>query len=450
MERELGTRFRSRITPQPNGSGSVFGKRFIETFRNSNVWVLLDTIHGTDGRPYITAESCWDDIHPGPPYRSGGPFRKIKLEYANEAYNATLISTHDQVFTPFGNGRHKWVGGVSPPSNWPYQSEFIDLKYSLGMDSPFVADTSSLDQPAWNNTKPRIEQGGLFVALAEVRDVPRMLKTTSKGFHDIWKTISGSSSTSALMSPKKAADHFLNHNFGWVPFLKDLGSFIDNINHSRERIGRLKNENGQWIRRRSVLVDSTESGLVPGWSGSGIWGIYPFNTAIANDTWIGTPTWKFFATYETHATAVGKFRYYLPYFDINSPEWDGLGAIRRQLALHGARISPSNVYKAVPWTWLADWITPLGHDIQMIQDEWLDNVAAQYLYLSHHQVTRLRFEQYIPLNSDSGGARTFTWSRLIDVKQRRQASPFGFNLSWSNFSPKQWAILAALGISRKG
>jgi uncharacterized membrane protein YbhN (UPF0104 family) len=34
------------------------------------------------------------------------------------------------------------------------------------------------------------------------------------------------------------------------------------------------------------------------------------------------------------------------------------------------------------------------------------------------------------------------------VKYRRGATPFGFGLSEAAFTPRQWAIIAALGLSR--
>jgi hypothetical protein len=46
------------------------------------------------------------------------------------------------------------------------------------------------------------------------------------------------------------------------------------------------------------------------------------------------------------------------------------------------------------------------------------------------------------------GAAHIEYSRLELLKLRQQASPFGFGVPSSAFTAKQWAILAALGISR--
>jgi hypothetical protein len=251
------------------------------------------------------------------------------------------------------------------------------------------------------------------------------------------------------MAPKKAANHFLNHNFGWVPFVKDLADFLSNLRDFREKIGILSTQNGQWIRRRSILENVLIDEPVPGWSGTGIHNVYPLNTSPANDTWVGTPHWEYRHKYQQYSTAVGSFRYYVPYFDVYSPEWGGLGSVRRQLMLHGLRVSPSNIYKAVPWSWLVDWLAPVGHALQALQDEQFDNLVAKYLYTTTHSIHVSEFQQYVPFNSASGGPRTLTWTRSLEAKQRKGiSSPYGFGLTWDSLSPKQLAILAALGLSR--
>jgi hypothetical protein len=150
----------------------------------------------------------------------------------------------------------------------------------------------------------------------------------------------------------------------------------------------------------------------------------------------------------TVANAVGSFRYYVPEFDSSLPDYSGiLNTVKRQIDIHGARISPSNIYKAVPWSWLVDWVTITGKSIQDTQDAMLDNMAARYLFLMHHQVKTQKLQQLLPFNAISGGPKTLEFTRIIEVKQRKEAdSPFGFGLSWEELSPKQLAILGALGI----
>jgi hypothetical protein len=465
---ETFSRARKRIFPPPGGIASKNSFEYaIERTPNSGDWVTTTKVTQpiTDW-PYVKAEACWDETHAGPPFTEGGPFKKIKLDYMTpygvQAARHYVTNSDGNVVTPFGHGHMRYTGGFLPPGDWPwyFDADFSSLPNVLLPNSLSFPDIGHLDAPAWDKTKPKLEQGGLFVAVAELKDVPRMFQTTAKAFHEAWKLShslfapnffkSGRALHRELfMAPKKAADHFINHNFGWVPFVKDLAAFLSNLRDFREKIAILSKENGQWIRRRSILENVLIDEQVPGWAGTGIHGVYPLNTYPANDTWVGTPRWEFRHKVQTYSTAVGSFRYYVPYLDVNSPEWGGLGSVRRQLLLHGMRVSPSNIYKAVPWSWLVDWLTPVGRDLQALQDGELDQLAAKYLYTTSHSVQSVEFQQFVPFNSASGGHRTLTWSRNLETKQRKGiSSPFGFGLTWDDLSPKQVAILAALGITR--
>jgi hypothetical protein len=456
------TRVRKRTTPPPGGAASKNTWSYaIERAPGTRDWKTYNTVtQPITGWQYLTTESCWDSTHAGPPWTSGGPFKKLRLEYVSpygaQATGQYVTNSQGYVVTPFGNGRQKYTGGFLPPGDWPYYFEQDNLNAVMQPNSLSFPDMGHLDTPAWDKTKPKIEQGGLFVAIAELKDIPRMLQTTAHAFKDAWELShslfapkNAKTARQLFMAPKKAADHFLNHNFGWIPFVNDVANFLSNLRDFREKIGILSTQNGQWIRRRSILENVLLDEQVPGWSGTGIHNVYPLNTSPANDTWVGTPRWEYRHKVQTYSTAVGSFRYYLPYFDVYSPEWGGLGSVRRQLALHGLRVSPSNIYKAVPWSWLVDWLTPVGHDLQALQDAEFDQLVAKYLYTTTHSVQTVEFQQYIPFNSLSGGPRTLTWTRKMESKQRKGiSSPYGFGLTWDNLSPKQIAILAALGITR--
>lgn len=452
----LGARFRQRLTPSKTAGGFRLGTSFIESGPFSNHWLEAGHFDEVPTHRFTHAEACWDDLHPGPPYRSGGPFRKIKIEYFRppdgvpQGSGSYITNSSSWSLAGLGSGRIKYDGGFLPPGEWPDLGEIEDVSIALGRNSPLVPDNSALNGQAYDKTKPKIEQGGLAVAIAELQDVPHMMKTSAKGFADIYKAMGGSL-TSKTLSPKKVADHFLNHNFGWVPFIKDLSDFYNNVAQNQPKISRLIKENGQWIRRKAVLRNVTENLIVPGWSGNGVWHVWPLIAPTLMDSMTGTPHWEMWWRYVFHSSAVGTFRYYLPYFDSQSPEFGGLlGPARRQLALFGARATPANIYKATPWTWLLDWVSDSGRTVGALNDELIDNMATGYLFVTHHQENELTFRQFCPFNAASGGAKTLEWSRLIEVTDRQQAeTPFGFGPTWETLSPKQLAILAALGISRR-
>lgn len=449
-----GSRHRERtIKSLFSDSNQLIGKFYSETSPYSNVWNLHSEVRGT-AVEFGKAEGVTDDLHPGPPYRSGGPFRALKLAVPDPCIQGygTYITPNFFTWTGLGNGRMKYEGGfyTNPLHNWPgFSEDFINLSLNLSANNPIFPSTSgSLENSVYSKTKPPIEQGGLFVALAEVRDVHHMLKTSLNGFIDIYRKLGGDP-RSKILSPKKVADHFLNHNFGWVPFINDIKKFQDNVVNVDSKLEKLYRDNGQWIKRKVFLVNQTEIS-------DGLWGEQTFCSPASNPaiTSCFIPTWNaYFNVYETKTTVaqgVGRFRYYLPDFDPSLPRANSaFGALNRQMTLHGARITPLNVYRATPWTWLADWLTPSGDIIAAIQDAELDGMACKYLFLIHHQVRSQALRQFLPFTDSNGGIKELRFSRLIDCKQRKVSdSPFGFGLFWEDLSPKQLAILAALGISR--
>jgi hypothetical protein len=148
-------------------------------------------------------------------------------------------------------------------------------------------------------------------------------------------------------------------------------------------------------------------------------------------------------------SAVGRYRYYLSQFDDSDKAVynQAINAVMRYCAINGLRVNPSNVYRATPWTWLADWVSNLGDNIANLSTMLEDGMTSDYFYVMHHKTRRVTLKQVLPFGS---GAVTLSWSRVIESKQRTSnVSPFGFSLS-TELSAWQKSILAAIGVSRKG
>jgi hypothetical protein len=145
--------------------------------------------------------------------------------------------------------------------------------------------------------------------------------------------------------------------------------------------------------------------------------------------------------------AEGSFRYYRPELDPNHDSFPGeLAQAKRLLLLYGARINPAVIYRVMPWTWLIDWFTGLGRNISILNSAYEDQVAARYVYIMCHQ--KVKVSQTGTIFFQSGDHR-INWDRFYETKFRESAdSPYGFSLPWSGLTPKQLAILGALGISR--
>lgn len=463
------TRFRTRRSNHPYGGKSVYlGKFQIKISGEWRTWAGDPSLGyhpngcpSTINYPFLKEESTRDELHPGPPYKSGGEFYNIKLA-CEEPNLGVGMGTYDSgslvvPISGYGQGPIRYIGYFTNPNfSGLGLPDFNQSKTLLAVNSSLITNIQTLCDSAWSKTKPRIERAGLGIAIKESTDIHRMLQTSSKVFSNIWKdTLRKSLNTSGTsksfqkflslreMAPKKAADHFINHNFGWVPFVKDVTSFFDVIINTDDILQRISDENARFVRRRATLVDDYKVTKVN--SGTG-YRVEPFGAYI-DYLCNGTPTWELWLEEITMASSVGSFVYYRPEFDRKDPGYHSLiNTLSRQMTIHGVRISPSNIYKAIPWSWAIDWFSNVGKHIELVSDEFMDSMAARYLFVSHRKYQRYILKQHIPFKS---GPRTFEFSRLVEVKQRRAANtPYGFGLTWDNLSPKQLAILGALGISR--
>lgn len=422
----------------------------VSPIQHSHQYYLL-----TSQNPYHTGEFCRDETHPGPPYKSGGDFKCVKV---TSCLPMSAVHGSGVYFRP--DGEMVYTGGFNQPSNVSFGTDLVIAPSSAVLtETSFLFPTmTGLGNRAWNATKPHLEKAGASVFLAELRDLPQMLKTSSGYFHDMWKQTQVVSTSNVgvnpayAMTPKKAADHFINHNFGWAPFVNDLSKFYDTMSRMDEHIARLSRQNGRYVRRRVSLQGETVTTLKA--SGTGC-KVFP-NSSFDHDTrwnrsttwFVGTgASWELYDILKEDIYGVGKFYFYRPEFDRTMGDYAGVfKTLQRRATLLGLRINPSNIYKATPWSWAIDWVSNLGDHIDHLNDILSDSIACQYAYVMRHTTRTRRFIQKLPF---ANGTVTLTFDRLVDTKQRLGAlSPYGFDLSFEDLSWKQIAIAGALGISR--
>lgn len=407
--------------------------------------------------PFYSAEICVDELHPGPPYRSGGPFRSLKMVWSNPYYGIFGKGTYVRA-----DGAMRYVGGFGPPTVTKWGQDmagFSDLNVNLIPESSMFPTMSGWGDKVWNKTTPQIERASALIAAAELRDVPKMLGGTAKAFHESWAAMGGKTTRvgqiftrdfrregtrdaqKLIMKPKGLADKFLNTNFGWIPFLSDLKKFDNVLQNSHIYISNLTRRNDKWTRRRVILKDDMVVTKLNGGIGVNL------NPGLTNDYFSGLPSWELVEELHTRVTGVGSFKFYRPEFDANLPGFNsGWNGAMRHLAVAGFRINPSNLYRATPWTWAADWILGIDDYVDRLTGLYFDGHATKYCYAMQSQKKIRKFIQVLPFYS---GTVTLTFTRLVETKQREvAASPFGYSLAWNSLTPRQLAIAAALGISR--
>jgi len=359
------------------------------------------------------------------------------FHYANPVNSVEGSGTYEGQSVPYT--KYKYEGGFIPsmrpssslwtPANIDAQAVSIDASGQYSSASAYAHGAT-----AWNRFRPGNPSADLGVFLGEFKDIPRMLKTTAKGFHDVWKSMGGRSSGPI---PKKLANHWLNTQFGWLPFINDLRKFHKTYVSTDLRIKQIRRDNGHWVRHGGTL-DSSIS-IAQGTSSSTLSAHYPVPTAplLVNPSAPGSYTNR--SITEQRVWFEGVFRYWIP--NIDSVEWSN----RVLLDLYGAFPNPSLVWELTPWSWLADWVSNLGDIVSNMTPGWAQNLAAKYAFVMKHTLYSWELESTLKLK---GATLHNCWTFPLEWKMRSPACPFGFGLSSIDFTARQWSILSALGLSR--
>jgi len=411
-----------------------------EYFSNGNLFNTeqINTTGATELSEHF--ERIWDRKNPGPPYRSGGPLTYVKY------------------FIPASDRRRVVVSDRTPQSGSykVYNGSFVDSGF-WGPDNTSAYRTempppiTGYDSLAWDKLKPKVTKANLAQFLYELRELPRQLETTANGMYNAWRSFGGGYSK-VIMHPTSVAEHFLNHQFGWVPFLSDVVQLHNVFQNSEKYLAELLAQNNTWVRKRRVLESTNVKSLVHRLYGSGTEpgsGDHRFQSFYNQFTIDGfTVPAVCDITQELNTTvwAVGSFKFYRPEFDVSADEGSKLNLIKRYLTLYGLRINPTVVWKVTPWSWAVDWFSGFGKFIERLDDFVVDGIVSRYLYIM--KSTEKKVTKTSLLNFKSG-QRVLQWQRSYATKQRKVAdSPYGFDQTWNNLSIRQWAILGAIGITR--
>lgn len=361
-------------------------------------------------------QSCADQTHPGPPYREGGPLDVWKVTVGPYVFDA--FDARSNTNPPNQCLYHYW-------GNWYLNDgllrDLIETRKPVGWGTTW-GDGSGDGAKGWNKYKPGKPGADLSVFLAELRDLPRMFRVRLRRFKDL-------------------GSQYLNYQFGWKPFVNDLCKFFNQTQRLANRLRFLRNNNGKWVRRGGPVSNSTNS-----WTEEVPFGILPVLTSSFYPS-PSLPKAVLRWTDSKQTWFEASFRFWIP--NIEDPEW--IADVSRRL--YGLNLSPEVVWELIPWSWLIDWFTNVGDIMSNLSESSAaENLVAKYAYVMTHSRLRVEVDQ------------TFVYKRIVsptllqtvtcktyvehERKQRVEASPYGFDLSWPDFTARQLAILAALGITR--
>lgn len=449
-------RFRERRIPRADYNvQKKIGVR-TERFVSSDSVKSKSDVIAVEPFPWLKYQRCWDQTNPYP-YRTGGPFLKYEAKSQTDGIQGIGKYTTE----PSKRTTTYWTyegGFAAPVFTGDSVSNYSNFGPNIDQFSGWIPDLTPLHSKAYDLLRPPLERASLAVSIKELTDLPKMLKTSAQGFHKVWKLFRrergyrGRRWVNELKPlPKDGADHFLNHVFGWVPFVQDLRKMIDLTIFMEQYMHDAISANNTWIKRRRI-VSHTENRTFINWS---LGGVTPTGTIYDNMCFPMTVrgvsnVFAYAEQYEeeiSHIWSEGEFKYYRPEFDKSlSDHSSAWSTMNRYATLYGLRINPSTVWRMTPWTWLTDWFANGGKVLQNHVDTVEDSRVSREVYL---MCIKQRRRSWIQLRNFWTGAVQTTWYRNAEIKMREKGNnPFSFSIGSNGLTSSQLAILAALGLSR--
>lgn len=373
---------------------------------------------------HVNTEKCVDETHPGPPYRSGGPFTVTRRKHRHGYSGSVACSNFNH--SEWYSGSF-WVEPVDQPLT---PTPALTASELLGWGSK-----------GYNRALPVHDKLSLGQAVIEARDFGQMIRSTEGFFRNF------SSSAFSGKSAQFWSEAWLNASFGWKPFLNDLYGAFNLYNKLNDQFRWLKANQGRLIKRRFTLLDSNKDTLQEG-----------YNTIASLQPVLDTKYYDFSGTKygrvetwrheRTKVWFVGAFTFHVPGIDkMQAPDW------RLAAGILGATPDLNLLWKVTPWSWLFDWFTSVGSSASTLSLTQRYGQVAKYAYImGHKSVTWDTYAyQYVKTGNIAKPSLTLVQARSrteYETKQRAVANPYGFGITWDSLTPFQLSILAALGLSR--
>jgi hypothetical protein len=357
----------------------------------------------------------------------GGDFTTTKVYLEGDSIPESTLSGSVVVIPPSVFTKATYTGSILPtqPSNMP-----------------FPPNQSSSDQALANwgtkaiaACKPTNSVADVSTFLGELlRDgIPSLVGSSVHAWESITDALRG------------AGDEFLNVEFGWLPFQRDVTNFATAVVDADRVLAQYERDAGKVVRRRfrfePVVVNSAS--VVASNAAPYIW----VDHSALHQTGVGQGRVLRLLTETTERWFSGAFTYYLP---------KGADSIRSRLGkavqqakhLLGLTLTPETIWNLTPWSWATDWLLNTGDVLSNVSDWAIDGLVLKYGYIMEHSKTVDRYSFAGPTDFQSEAARPSVITLVNETKKRRKATPFGFGLTWDGFTAQQAAIAAAIGVTR--
>lgn len=237
----------------------------------------------------------------------------------------------------------------------------------------------------------------------------------------------------AIRDIKSISDWWLAVNFGWKPLLEDIRRMVKLYQAFDERLQWIIKNESIPVRRRAILFEEADPVvIITNTTNLGI----NRNTCVDYGKTQLTSAWKHRLTRSRtrKVWASGSFIFYIK--DLQLPE----KRMYVKAALAGLQPSPSQIWNALPWSWLVDWVSNVGDILDNMSKQVSDRLVAKYCYVMS-ETTRT----YDWMGTD--GYFTCTAKHSFVSKSREVVHPYGLSFG-SALTTRQMSILAALAAQR--
>ena len=380
-----------------------------------------------------TAHVCYDAVHPGPPYKEGGPLLIEKLINKSVPFDVPRGMYQKIGITEY------YIGGNNVCAEHRTQG-------GLSITAVPLPDTTltALGTQAWKRAAGRVigRNMDLNETLAEFRDLPRLLKQVRDGMRSLFKDRKLREAT-AKEAAVLVSSGYVSLEFAIKPLWSDFFKLLKAQQFAEQRAEYIRQKSG---KTRHIAFNVREDVTHDSWNGTtSVQCVTPQFTQQSL-LWTNMPRVEYTKTTE-RIWFEGRFGFYIPIQD--TPAWD-----RSIYLKHGLGVNLSTIgllrtaYQVTPWSWLLDWYTSVGDMLANAVYIYDYGVFAKYAYIMCERHTVLETDQTLVFKGTAG---TFPVHGKFDsqVKQRIEASPFGFGVDMSALSGWQLSILAAIGISRR-
>lgn len=338
------------------------------------------------------------------------------------------------------------VVGADPSRRYYYNGPLYPVNPTSATNTPFgqywppdlsYSDTEldALGSTAISRCNPVQSPANLSVALAElVREgIPKLVGS------QLWKT--------KMKNLSSFGDEFLNFQFGWAPLYADIVDTAKAVLNMDKLMRQYERDSGRLVRRGYRFPTIRENTGPTTQVGSNVTGLWLGDGRRPDSGFTTLPGAK--TVHEREIVRKlwfsGGFTYYLPDdYDSRSKTMQNIYLLQQLL---GLELTPEVLWNLTPWSWAADWFTNVGDVMENVSNFASDGLLLRYGYLMENTIIKDTYTA-TGFKLNGYGTTPLQLSLITEIKKRRRATPFGFGVDKASLTPRQLAIIAALGISR--